>query len=96
MSPLEQIITTLKQNKSYLHDKYGVSEIGVFGSYTRNDYTDKSDVDLLVEVDAKIGLGIVTLADELEKLLGKKVDLSTTRQIKPHYWPHIKDDLIYV
>ena len=96
MSELENIIQTLKSKKQYLHDKYGVDEIGVFGSYTRNDFTEKSDVDILVNVDAKIGWYIVDLANELEKILNKKVDLSTKRSIKERYWSFIKKDLVYV
>ncbi len=93
---LEKIISTLKSNKQYLHEKYGVSEIGIFGSYTRNDFTEKSDVDILINVDPKIGWYIIDLGDELEKMLNKKVDLSTTRQIKPHYWTFIKKNIVYV
>ena len=96
MTPLEQIISTLRQNKSYLHDKYGVSEIAVFGSYSRNDYTEKSDVDLLVDFDRPIGWAFVSLADELEKILNKKVDLLTKGGINKHYRPYIEKDLRYV
>lgn len=96
MSPLENIISTLKQNKTYLHDKYGVSEIAVFGSYTRNDFAENSDVDLLVDFDRPIGLAFVSLADELEKILSKKVDLLTKGGINKHYRPYIEKDLRYV
>ena len=96
MTPLEKIISTLQQNKTYLHDKYGVSEIAVFGSYTRNDFTENSDVDLLVNFDKKIGWKVVRLADELEKMLHKKVDLKSKGWVKPIYWKYIEKDLVYV
>lgn len=96
MNSLQNILSTLKQNKVYLHEKYGVSEIGVFGSYTRNDFTEESDVDILVDFDRPIGWDFISLADELEVLLNNKVDLSTRKFIKPHYWPYISKDLVYV
>lgn len=96
MTSLNQILSTLKEYKPYLHEKYGVSEIGVFGSYTRNDFTEKSDVDILVDFDRRIGIEFITLADELEVILKNKVDLSKRELIKTHYWPYIKKDLVYV
>lgn len=52
----------------------------LFGSYARNEATVKSDVDILI-VSSTMGLKLYRLADELEEALGKKVDLSTHRQI---------------
>jgi uncharacterized protein len=97
MTPeLEKIISTLKSKKEYLHQKYGVCKIGVFGSYTRQDFTDKSDVDLIVDFDRRIGLEFVSLADELEKILNKKVDLATEGSINRHVLPFVQKDLLYV
>jgi predicted nucleotidyltransferase len=93
---LENIISTLKSKKEYLHEKYGVCEIAVFGSYTRNDFTENSDVDIMVDFDRSIGWNIVRLADDLEKLLGKKVDLATKGGIREPYLPYINKDLLYV
>lgn len=73
MTPLEKIISTHQQKKSCLHEKYGVSEIAVFGSFARNDFTENSDVDLLMDFDRPIGWDFVSLADELEKILNKKL-----------------------
>jgi hypothetical protein len=91
---LEHIISSLSSKKDYFREKYGVRRIGIYGSYTRNDFRPESDVDLLVDVDPKIGWYIVDLGFELEKVLGKKVDLAT--EINPNYWPYIKEDIVYV
>lgn len=96
MTSLNSILETLKLHKPYLHEKYGVSEIGVFGSYIRNDFTEKRDVDILVDFDRRIGIEFLNLADELETILRNKVDLSKKELIKAHYWPYIKKDLVYV
>ena len=43
-----EIIQFLTENKSYLRKHYHCSEIGLFGSYARNEQTDESDIDILV------------------------------------------------
>jgi predicted nucleotidyltransferase len=97
MTPeLEKIISTLKLKKEYLHEKYGVSKLGIFGSYTRNDFTENSDVDLMVDFDRKIGMEFISLADELEKILNKKVDLVTEGSVNRHVFPYVQKDLLYV
>lgn len=57
--------------------EYGVARIGVFGSYARGTATETSDVDLVVEFARPIGFKFMELADYLERLLGKRVDLLT-------------------
>jgi uncharacterized protein len=57
-----------------------IRRLAVFGSFLRDDFTDESDIDLLVEFDsaAKIGyFGLVTIQDELSTLLHRRVDLLT-------------------
>lgn len=58
----------------------------VFGSYARGDADEKSDIDLLLQLDysQKIGLRYVRMQLDLEKLLHKKVDFSTEDFLKPH------------
>jgi predicted nucleotidyltransferase len=65
--------------------RFGVSRLDVFGSVSRGDDRDESDVDLLYELapDAKLGWGIEDLAVELERLLGRPVDLVSKRALHP-------------
>ena len=56
----------------------------------------ESDVDILVEVDPAIGLGFVSLADELERRLQQRVDLVSSRAVRPNRRRLIEPDLIYV
>ena len=53
-----------------------------------------SDVDILVDVAPSIGWHFVSLAEELEQLLGLKVDLISTRAIRPALWAEIEPELI--
>ena len=66
----------------------------VFGSWARGEAREDSDVDVLVEVDPAIGLRFVELGDELERALGRRVDLVSRRAIKPSLWQQIEPELI--
>jgi predicted nucleotidyltransferase len=96
MNKLENIKSNLSSMKDELGKKFGVSSIGLFGSVTREDFTDKSDIDILVDFSRPIGMEFFTLADLLESRLKRKVDLITRDGIKPRYFEAIKEDLIYV
>ena len=76
--------------------KHQIKRAGIFGSMTTGKFTRKSDVDILVEFNGNIGWQFLTLADELEQLLGLKVDLVSRKGVKPRYFEHIQKDLIYV
>lgn len=70
--------------------------MAIFGSYARNEATEKSDVDVLVELNGKIGIQFIDMADEIEAFLGIKTDVITKNSLKSNYYEHIKQDLIYV
>lgn len=96
MKTLEEVKSILEINKSRLHEVYGVSELGVFGSYSRRSQNNNSDIDIMVDFDKQVGVEFLELATELEKLLGLKVDLVSKNGIKPRYLEAVKEDLIYV
>ena len=97
MADTQSILALLKQAKPSLEKKYGVKDMALFGSYSRNTAVNgKSDVDVLVDFSKPIGLAFVALADELEDLLQLKVDLVSRGGIKPKYFAVIEPDLIYV
>jgi predicted nucleotidyltransferase len=96
MKTREEILASLGAAKAELQKRFRVRTLALFGSYARNQQTEKSDVDILVEVDPSIGLGFVSLADELERRLQQKVDLVSSRAVKPSRWRLIEPDLIYV
>ena len=79
-----------------LEKQYAVSELGLFGSYVRNEQNDQSDIDILVEFKRPIGIEFVDLADLLEKELDLKVDLVSKNGIKPKYFSAIQPEIVYV
>lgn len=96
MKNMMEIKALLALNKDELTRKYSIKEMGIFGSYAYGLATETSDIDILVEFEKPIGLDFVTLADELEALLGVKVDLVSSNAIKPNMILSVKEHLIYV
>jgi len=94
MSASETILATLREQRKVLGRRYPIQRLALFGSWARGDAREDSDVDVLVEVDPSIGLRFVDLGDELEKALGRRVDLVSRRAIKPSLWKRIEQDLI--
>lgn len=78
----EKIISILKEQITFLNERYHLRKIGLFGSYAIESQTESSDIDLIVDFDKPIGLDFVELGDYLENLLNKKVDLITFEGLK--------------
>ena len=93
---LKTVKDTLLAHKQRLGIKYGLSNLAIFGSYARNQQTDGSDLDILVEFDRPIGSEFIDLADELELLLRVKIDLVSKKSIKDKYLRSIEKELEYV
>ncbi len=96
MLDLEEIKQRLTTRKPYYSREYGVSRMAIFGSYSRGEQTQSSDIDIMVEFDRPIGLKFVDLADDLESLLTAKVDLVSKKAIKPRLLSMIERELSYV
>ena len=77
MSTREQTVKLLKEKQAYLAAEFGVSRIGLFGSYAKGHPDEASDVDLIIEFERPIGFRFIELVDYLENLLGRKVDVLT-------------------
>lgn len=86
----------LTLHKKFLFEKYPIDSLAIFGSFARREQTEESDVDLVVEFKGNIGAKFIDLADELEHILGVKVDLVSKKGIKEKYLTAIANDLIYV
>ncbi len=96
MNNLDTIKAKLKTHKESLMAKYPIKSLAIFGSYAREEQKKSSDLDLMVEFNGKIGVEFIDLADELESLIGFKVDLVSKNGIKQNYFNQISSELIYV
>lgn len=75
---------------------FGVSELGIFGSFARNEQKVTSDVDVLVELQRETFRDYMGLLGFLERLFGRKVDLVMKDTIKPLIRDRILRETIYV
>lgn len=82
--------------KPLLQEKFHVSSIGYFGSYTTGQQNDQSDLDLLVEFTQPVGWEFFTLESFLEKSLGLRVDLVTPNALKEHIKEAILKQVQYI
>jgi predicted nucleotidyltransferase len=73
----EEILKVLRDNKERFAEKYGVTKLGLFGSFARNEATEGSDLDLLVEfIQPNVSLWTISsLKCDLEDELNMPVDV---------------------
>ena len=90
-----EVTRILRDQKPYLAEQFHVKKIGIFGSYARNENTDNSDLDILVEFDRLVGFEFIRLKDYLEGLFDKPVDLVTEGALKPIIKEQILDEVQY-
>ncbi|WP_019639214.1 nucleotidyltransferase family protein [Paenibacillus fonticola] len=91
----EEIENKLRTEKQYLKEHFYVEKIGLFGSFARNEQTENSDIDLLVEFSRPVGFEFLDLKDYLESVLGREVDLVTPKAIKPYMKDEILSEVQY-
>ncbi len=96
MRTLQEIKNTLSRHKNRLFLDYPIKSMAIFGSYSRKEQNDTSDLDILVEFSDRIGIRFIDLADDLESIVGFKVDLVSKKGVKEKYLRSIDSELIYV
>ena len=89
---LKPVVKILKSHQEDLSQQ-GVRSLAIFGSVARNESTAHSDVDILIDFDAKRGLfAFAGLKNYLEELLQCKVDLVTRNALHPALKSRILQD----
>ena len=96
MKELEEIKQTISSQKPVLAERFKVKDIGIFGSYTRGEQVELSDIDILVEFSEPIGWEFIDLLEYLEDILGLRVDLVTPNALKPQIKERILREVAYV
>ena len=90
------IIEIIRKEKPYLHSKFGVEEIGLFGSYARGEEKEDSDVDLLIKFKIKTLANLSDMYDYLQSKLNKKIDIvSKHDRLSPNFLKLVNMDIIY-
>lgn len=93
----QEIIKYLSDNKKLLYDRFGVTRIGVFGSYALGTPSALSDIDFIVEFEStsKNIHNFLRLKRFLESEFGKKVDLGFEESLKPLVRERVKEQIVY-
>jgi len=93
----DEVRKIIERHRGELRERYGVKEIGIFGSFVRGEEREDSDIDILVEFEKPIGFfKFLELEEYLSELLGAKVDLVMKSALKPWIGRRILREVIYV
>lgn len=95
MESRSEIFRLLESNQDKIKS-FGVKRLGIFGSVARDEQTENSDVDVLVELEKETFRGYMGLLLFLEDLFGRKVDLAIKDSIKPRIKDRVLSETIYV
>ena len=95
MTSQHDIISLLETNRDAIRN-YGVKELGIFGSFVRNEQRPDSDVDVLVEMERNTFDAYMDLLFFFEDLFGRKVDLVVKDTIKPMIRNRVLRETVYV
>jgi predicted nucleotidyltransferase len=99
MNTKKEILDFLSENKNELLSKYHLSNIGLFGSFARDEATKNSDIDIIFDFKENIS-DIYTVKTALKKYLSetfnRSVDLAREKYLKPYAKKQILQDAIYV
>jgi predicted nucleotidyltransferase len=90
------IVNKLRDLKPTLYKEYSVKEIGLFGSFADNSYSEDSDIDILIEFEKPIGWKYLSLEIYLESIFGRKIDLVTKNALKEQIKDKILDQVNYI
>ncbi|MEM2173226.1 MAG: nucleotidyltransferase family protein [Thermoproteota archaeon] len=99
MKRIEEIKDKIEKLKPVLRERFRVKIIGVFGSYTRGEEREDSDLDVLVEFEEGAELSLldfIRLENYLSEELGVKVDLVEKNTLKPRIGKRILEEVVYI
>lgn len=96
MMTRNEILQKLNDRREEIRRLFTVRRIGLFGSYLQGTHSERSDIDLVVELEDPTFDHYMDLKFYLEDLLGRPVDLVLAETIKPRIRPLIQRDALYV
>jgi len=95
----DDILNYLKQNKDIFKTKYYIIKLGLFGSFAREQQTEKSDIDIIVVYEQNTeNLWDIELEikQAIEDRFNRKVDVCTEKWIRPVFKNFVMNEAIYV
>ena len=97
MTSREHILNALRSHMSEMAE-FGISKIGLFGSYVRGEVSEDSDIDILIEFtpEKENFDNFMAAYDYFEEIFkNEKVDLVTKNSLSPYIGPAILNEVIY-
>jgi predicted nucleotidyltransferase len=95
----QSILQFLSENKSFFLSEFHISKIGIFGSFARNEQTQESDIDVLIELENNVTNVYDlkwALRDFLKLKFNREVDICNAKHVKSFAREYIFKDAIYV
>jgi len=93
----EDILTVLRDNKGHFAEKYGVTKLGLFGSFARNEATEQSDVDVCFDTANAEPFIATHLKAEIEAMFHRPVDIVQPHPyLRPLFRKRLEREVIYV
>ena len=90
-----ELLHYLQDRYTFFKNRYGVEEIGIFGSYARDEAKEDSDIDIFVKMQPKL-LHMIAIKQLIEEELHKKVDIVRLRDnMNPYLKKRILKDGVY-
>ena len=97
MLSTKEIIAILKKFKAESASKYGITSLGLFGSFARNQQRETSDVDVFVTLKESDFFVLERIKEELESLIHSNIDIVNYRDsLRKSFKQNILNDAIYV
>ena len=92
-----EVLDLLRTHKPRLEQRFGVTKLALFGSFARDQASERSDVDILVHFDgpatSKTYFGVQFY---IEDLLGRQVDLVTEKALRKELRPYVEREALVV
>ena len=93
----DDVLGLLREHKPIMKERFGVSEISLYGSFARDEANDDSDIDVVVKFEGKPTAKTYFGAQfYIEDLSGRKVDLARRHELRKEILPYVDKDLINV
>jgi len=97
MENKDSILSEINRQKDRL-SSFGVIKVGLFGSYARNEQSNQSDIDILIEFESQKETfdNYMAVYDTFEAMFkNEKLDIVTTNALSPYIGPHILKEVVY-
>lgn len=97
METTQEIVDRLRAYKEKFADKYGIEQLGLFGSVARGEQDEKSDIGVIIKLRRPSCFTCFGIQEELRKLFHRKVDLITLHENMFHsFRQNLDRDAIYI